>query len=104
MIGHTYFLLPENLEENNSEDDNLKEENSEKEKSKKEKLKKLIEYRMEYQVLPILREYYIDGIIRLSNNDFLNKYLTGEVELSDVVSEIIGYFEKLKNGESGEKQ
>lgn len=85
LIGHTYFLLPENLEENNSEDDNLKEENSE-----KEKLKKLIEYRMEYQVLPILREYYIDGIIRLSNDasdNYLNKYLTGEVELSDEVND-----------------
>lgn len=96
LIGHTYFLLPEKLEENNTEDDNLKEENSEKEKSKKEKLKNLIEYRMEYQVLPILREYYIDGIIRLSNDasgNCLNKYLTGEVELSDVVSEIIEYFE-----------
>lgn len=99
LIGHTYFLLPEKLEENNTEDDNLKEENSEKEKSQKEKLKNLIEYRMEYQVLPILREYYIDGIIRLSNDapdNYLNKYLTGEVELSDVVSGIIGYFEKLK--------
>lgn len=78
LIGHTYFLLPENLEENNSEGDNSKEDNSEKE---------LIEYRMEYQVLPILREYYIDGIIRLSNDDFLNKYLTGEVELSDEVND-----------------
>lgn len=93
MIGHTYFLLPENLEENNSEGDNSKEDNSE-----KEKLKKLIEYRMEYQVLPILCEYYIDGIIRLSNDknlrETLNKYLTGEVELSDaVINAIIEYFE-----------
>lgn len=90
LIGHTYFLLPEKLEENNTEDDNLKEENSEKEKSQKEKLKNLIEYRMEYQVLPILREYYIDGIIRLSNDapdNYLNKYLTGEVELSDEVND-----------------
>lgn len=91
LIGHTYFLLPENLEEDNSEDD---------------KPENLIKYRMEYQVLPILREYYIDGIIRLSNDasdNYLNKYLTGgEVELSDAVSEIIGYFENLKNGESGE--
>lgn len=85
LIGHTYFLLPENLEENNSEGDNSKEDNSE-----KEKLKKLIEYRMEYQVLPILREYYIDGIIRLSNDasdNYLNKYLTGEVELSNEVND-----------------
>lgn len=46
---------------------------------------------MEYQVLPILREYYIDGIIRLSNDknlrETLNKYLTGEVELSDEVND-----------------
>lgn len=78
LIGHTYFLLPE---------------------KKKTNPENLIEYRMEYQVLPILREYYIDGIIRLSNDASdinLNKYLTGEVESSDVVSEIIGYFEKLK--------
>lgn len=81
LIGHTYFLLPE---------------------KKKINLEKLINYRMKYQVLPILREYYIDGIIRLSNDDFLNKYLTGEVELSDAVSKIIGYFEKLKKDESGE--
>lgn len=110
LIGHTYFLLPENLEENNSEGDNSKEDNSEKE---------LIEYRMEYQVLPILREYYIDGIIRLSNDDFLNKYLTGEGELSDEVNDekekvdkIINTFKSLgekNNGNatedgSGEKQ
>lgn len=78
LIGHTYFLLSENLEENNSEDDNLKE---------------LIKYRMEYQVLPILREYYIDGIIGLSNNDYLNKYLTGEDELlDDIIDSIINTF------------
>lgn len=63
---------------------------------------------MEYQVLPILREYYIDGIIRLSNDasdNYLNKYLAGKVELSDaVINAIIEYFENLKNGESGEKQ
>lgn len=62
LIGHTYFLLPENSEN-------------------------LIKYRMKYQVLPILREYYIDGIIGLSNNDYLNKYLTGEGELSDEVND-----------------
>lgn len=88
LIGHTYFLLPEKLEENNTENGN----------SKEEKLKNLIKYRMEYQVLPILREYYIDGIIRLSNDknlrETLNKYLTGEVELSDaVINAIIEYFE-----------
>lgn len=77
LIGHTYFLLPENLEN-------------------------LIKYRMKYQVLPILREYYIDGIIGLSNDknlrETLNKYLTGEVELSDavinaIINAIIKYFE-----------
>ena len=42
----------------------------------------LIKYRMEYQVLPILREYYIDGIIGLANDSTsLNEYLTGEGEL-----------------------
>lgn len=109
LIGHTYFLLPEKQEENNSEDDKAKKDNSE----------NLIEYRMEYQVLPILREYYIDGIIRLSNDDFLNKYLTGEGELSDEVNDekekvdkIINTFKSLgekNNGNatedgSGEKQ
>ena len=92
LIGHTYFLLPEKLEENNTEGDKSKKDNSEDDKPEN-----LIKYRMEYQVLPILREYYIDGIIRLSNDapdNYLNKYLTGgEVELSDAVSEIIGYFE-----------
>lgn len=91
LIGHTYFLLSENLEENNSEGDKSKKDNSEDDKPEN-----LIKYRMKYQVLPILREYYIDGIIRLSNDasgNCLNKYLTGEVELSDVVSEIIEYFE-----------
>ena len=87
LIGHTYFLLPEKQEENNSEGD----------KSKKDNLEDLIKYGMEYQVLPILREYYIDGIIRLSNDasdNCLNKYLTGEVELSDdVINAIIEYFE-----------
>lgn len=66
LIGHTYFLLPE---------------------KKKINSEKLINYRMEYQVLPILREYYIDGIIGLSNNDYLNKYLAGKVELSDEVKD-----------------
>ena len=92
MIGHTYFLLPEKQEENNSEGDKSKKDNSEDDKPEN-----LIKYRMEYQVLPILREYYIDGIIRLSNDasgNCLNKYLTGEVELSDaVINAIIKYFE-----------
>lgn len=93
LIGHTYFLLSENLEENNSEGDKSKKDNSEDDKPEN-----LIKYRMKYQVLPILREYYIDGIIRLSNDKnlrkTLNKYLTGEVELSDaVINAIIEYFE-----------
>lgn len=92
LIGHTYFLLPEKQEENNSEGDKSKKDNSEDDKPEN-----LIKYRMEYQVLPILREYYIDGIIRLSNDasgNCLNKYLTGEVELSDaVINAIIKYFE-----------
>lgn len=93
LIGHTYFLLSENLEENNSEGDKSKKDNSEDDKPEN-----LIKYRMKYQVLPILREYYIDGIIRLSNDknlrETLNKYLTGEVELSDdVINAIIKYFE-----------
>lgn len=72
LIGHTYFLLPE---------------------KKKINLENLIKYRMKYQVLPILREYYIDGIIGLSNNDYLNKYLTGEVELlDDIIDSIINTF------------
>ena len=85
LIGHTYFLLPEKLGENNSEGDN----------SQEDKPENLIKYRMEYQVLPILREYYIDGIIGLSNDSTsLNEYLTGEVELSDaVINAIIEYFE-----------
>lgn len=92
LIGHTYFLLPEKQEENNSEGDKSKKDNSEDDKPEN-----LIKYRMKYQVLPILREYYIDGIIRLSNDasdNCLNKYLTGEVELSDdVINAIIEYFE-----------
>lgn len=97
LIGHTYFLLPEKQEENNSEGDKSKKDNSEDDKPEN-----LIKYRMEYQVLPILREYYIDGIIRLSNDknlrETLNKYLTGEVELSDavineIINAIIEYFE-----------
>lgn len=89
LIGHTYFLLPEK-KKNNSEGDNSKEDNSKEDNSEKEKLKNLIKYRMEYQVLPILREYYIDGIIRLSNDasdNYLNKYLAGKVELSDEVND-----------------
>ncbi|MDD6709866.1 MAG: AAA family ATPase [Ruminococcus sp.] len=84
LIGHTYFLLPEKLGENNSEGDN----------SQEDKPENLIKYRMEYQVLPILREYYIDGIIGLSNDSTsLNEYLTGEVELSyEVIGKIIEDF------------
>lgn len=73
LIGHTYFLLPE---------------------KKKINPENLIKYRMEYQVLPILREYYIDGIIGLANDSTsLNEYLTGEVELSyEVIGKIIEDF------------
>lgn len=38
-------------------------------------------YRMQYQVLPILREYYIDGIIKIYNQDkykALKEYLNGK--------------------------
>lgn len=54
-IGHTYFLGCEN--------------------------DKIFRYRMQYQVLPILREYYIDGIIKIYNQDkykALKEYLSGK--------------------------
>lgn len=76
-IGHTYFL-------NCNDDDDLK-----------------FHYKMQYQVLPILREYYIDGIIKEQENfDSFNKYLKGEdldsdslKEISDFLKEIIKEFE-----------
>lgn len=74
-IGHTYFLNCNN---------DLK-----------------FHYKMQYQVLPILREYYIDGIIKEQENfDSFNKYLKGEdldsdslEEISDFLKEIIKEFE-----------
>lgn len=67
-IGHTYFL--------NCNDD-LK-----------------FHCKMQYQVLPILREYYIDGIIKEQENfDSFNKYLKGEDLNSDFLKEIIKEFE-----------
>lgn len=69
-IGHTYFL-------NCNDDDDLK-----------------FHYKMQYQVLPILREYYIDGIIKEQENfDSFNKYLKGEDLNSDFLKEIIKEFE-----------
>lgn len=63
---------------------------------------------MQYQVLPILREYYIDGIIKEQENfDSFNKYLKGEdlnsdslEEISDFLKEIIKEFEA-NSGELG---
>ena len=81
-IGHTYFL--------NCEDDQK------------------FHCKMQYQVLPILREYYIDGIIKEQENfDSFNKYLKGEdlnsdslEEISDFLKEIIKEFEA-NSGELG---
>lgn len=51
-------------------------------------------YKMQYQVLPILREYYIDGIIKIYKpNEFksLNLYLNGEdlnpISLIEIIEE-----------------
>ena len=55
---------------------------------------------MQYQVLPILREYYIDGIIKIYNqNEYesLNKYLNGEDLDEKLLKEIITEF--LNKGE-----
>ena len=81
-IGHTYFL--------NCKDDQK------------------FHCKMQYQVLPILREYYIDGIIKEQENfDSFNKYLKGEdlnsdslEEISDFLKEIIKEFEA-NSGELG---
>ena len=80
-IGHTYFL--------NCEND------------------KIFRYRMQYQVLPILREYYIDGIIKIYNQgkykalkEYLNgkdlddEYLKGKDLLKNIISEFINKGEK----------
>ncbi|MGN0502031.1 MAG: McrB family protein [Ruminococcus sp.] len=49
-------------------------------------------YKMQYQVLPILREYYIDGIIKEQENyESFNKYLKGEdlnpISLIEIIKE-----------------
>lgn len=84
-IGHTYFLVKDEKE---------------------------FEYRMRYQVLPIMREYYSDGIIKLSRegSENLVKYLEGKSELddndgsgSDVYTKIIKEIEE-KQIESDEKE
>lgn len=70
-IGHTYFLNC---------------------KSDQEFL-----YRMQYQVLPILREYYIDGIIKIYKPDeyeSLNRYLNGEDLDDNLLTGIITKFNK----------
>ena len=68
-IGHTYFLGCKNDQ--------------------------IFHYKMQYQVLPILREYYIDGIIK-EQKDYnnLNKYLNGD-DLNPIsLIKIIREFEK----------
>lgn len=58
-IGHTYFLNCKDDQEGNPK----------------------FLYKMQYQVLPILREYYIDGIIKIYNQDkykALKEYLNGK--------------------------
>lgn len=70
-IGHTYFL-------NCNDDKN-----------------QIFRFKMQYQVLPILREYYIDGIIKINKPNefkFLNLYLNGEDLDEDLLKEIIAEF------------
>ena len=77
-IGHTYFLNCKDDQEGNQK----------------------FLYKMQYQVLPILREYYIDGIIKIYNqNEYesLNKYLNGEDLDEKLLKEIITEF--LNKGE-----
>lgn len=52
QIGHTYFLTKADPADNSDTE------------VKKEKLEKLMFNRLKYQILPILREYYKDGILR----------------------------------------
>lgn len=62
QIGHTYFMADSEDEQN---------------------------YKLRYQVLPILREYYIDGILKRNNiennKQKLQEYLSGKVQLNDTV-------------------
>ena len=72
-IGHTYFLNCKDDQEGNQK----------------------FLYKMQYQVLPILREYYIDGIIKINKPNefkFLNLYLNGEDLDEDLLKEIIAEF------------
>lgn len=53
-------------------------------------------YKMQYQVLPILREYYIDGIIKEQGKyDSFNNYLKGEDLSLDSLIKIIDEFAKI---------
>ena len=76
-IGHTYFMVKDN---------------------------DLLEKRLEYQILPILREYYEDGIIdlkKVSENTFpeLIGYLKGDIEegktkIGSIYQELAANYEK----------
>lgn len=67
QIGHTYFMA----------------KNADEQKNK-----------FQYQILPILREYYIDGILRSSKieNESLLAYLSGRKSLDEALEKIYTYF------------
>lgn len=84
-IGHTYFL---GCGEFNLKDLEALEYNNSQNSSK-------FCYRMQYQVLPILREYYIDGIIKIYNQNkytALKEYLNGEDLYNKLLKDIISGF------------
>lgn len=67
QIGHTYFLADINQKENESEG---QQNSNDEQKTPKEKLEDLMFNRLKYQILPILREYYKDGILSPINSTF----------------------------------
>lgn len=84
-IGHAYFL---DCGEFNLKDLEALEYNNSQNSSK-------FCYRMQYQVLPILREYYIDGIIKIYNQNkytALKEYLNGEDLYNKLLKDIISGF------------
>jgi len=89
QIGHTYFMASSEKEAQSASD-------------QKPAYSKQ-DYKLRYQVLPILREYYIDGILRRSgiehDDTALSQYLSGRQQLDDEAFKAIKkYF-----SENGEK-
>ena len=96
QIGHTYFLIKETDKEKVNEAD--------KNKDNENYVSELMKYRLQYQIVPILHEYYKDGIIEIPNEQpekfgYIKERKLNNINIAELTADDICWLAKENSSE-----